>query len=99
MKLSDLTGPDAPATITVEQMGELLGLGRAAAYEAVQRGDIPSLKIGRRVLIPVPALLEMIGAKKEVTVEVPTELPELTPKAARLLLRILLDAAMKEETE
>ena len=44
-------------TISVEEVASLLGLGRTAAYEAARRGDIPSRRLGRRVLIPVPALL------------------------------------------
>ena len=31
-------------------------LGRTSIYEAVRRGDIPSLKIGSRYLIPAKAL-------------------------------------------
>ncbi|MGA2805624.1 MAG: helix-turn-helix domain-containing protein [Acidimicrobiales bacterium] len=31
-------------------------LSRAFAYEAVRRGEIPSIKIGRRVLVPTQAL-------------------------------------------
>jgi len=48
-------------TITVPEVGRLLGLGRAASYEAVTRGDIPSITIGRRKLIPVAKLLLMLG--------------------------------------
>lgn len=50
------------ATITVEEAAELLGLGRSAAYEAVRRGDLPARRLGRRILIPVPALLAWLGA-------------------------------------
>ena len=50
------------ATTTVEEVAELLGLGRSAAYEAVRRGDLPARRLGRRILIPVPALLAWLGA-------------------------------------
>ena len=49
------------ATITVEEAAGLLGLGRSAAYEAVRRGDLPSRRLGRRIVIPVPALLTWLG--------------------------------------
>jgi excisionase family DNA binding protein len=49
------------ATITVEEAAVLLGLGRSAAYEAVRRGDLPSRRLGRRIVIPVPALLNWLG--------------------------------------
>ena len=48
-------------TITVEEAGRFLGVGRAAAYESVRNGEIPSLALGRRRLVPVPALLRMLG--------------------------------------
>ena len=49
------------ATITVEEAAALLGLGRSAAYEAVRRGDLPSRRLGRRIVIPVPALMTWLG--------------------------------------
>lgn len=39
------------ATLTVEEMGEYLGIGRSAAYAAVAKGEVPSIRIGRRILI------------------------------------------------
>lgn len=50
------------ATITVPEAGELLGIGRDAAYAAANRGEIPTLRLGRRIVVPVPALLAMLGA-------------------------------------
>lgn len=41
---------------TVVEVGRLLGLSAAGAYQAVVRGDIPSLRIGRRLLIPKVAV-------------------------------------------
>lgn len=52
------------ATITVEQTAELLGLGRTAAYEAARRGEFPTRRLGRRVVVPVPALLEWLGVSQ-----------------------------------
>ena len=49
-------------TISIDETASLLGLGRTAAYEAARRGDIPSRNLGRRVIVPVPALLEWLGA-------------------------------------
>ena len=53
---------DRRITLTVEETASLLGLGRTAAYEATRRGQIPSRRLGRRVVIPVPALLEWLGS-------------------------------------
>lgn len=49
------------ATISVEQAAKVLGVGRTAAYEAARRGEFPTRKLGRRVVVPVPALLEWLG--------------------------------------
>jgi excisionase family DNA binding protein len=95
--MNDLTGPNAPATISVEQTAEILGLSRSTVYEAVKRGEIPTLNVGRRILVPVAKLLDWLGAKRELTVIVPDKPPELTPRAARALLRILMDAALRDE--
>ncbi len=49
---------------TVEEAAQLLAISRSFAYEAVQRGDIPSMRIGRRILVPKAALqrfLEQAG--------------------------------------
>jgi excisionase family DNA binding protein len=46
---------------TVEEAGALLGLGRNSSYEAVKRGDIPSIRIGRRLVVPKPAFDRMLG--------------------------------------
>jgi len=51
-----------PLVLTVEQAARLLGISRGLAYEGVRRGDIVSLRIGRRILIPRARLLELVGA-------------------------------------
>ncbi len=47
-------------TLSVPRAGQILGLGRAAAYEAAKRGEIPVITMGRRKLVPVRALEEML---------------------------------------
>ena len=54
---------DGRVTLTVEEAATLLGLGRSAAYEAARRGQLPTRRLGRRLLVPVPALLEWLGAR------------------------------------
>jgi excisionase family DNA binding protein len=52
---------EAPDVLTPEETAKLLRIGRNAAYEAIQRGDIPSVRIGRRILVPKLALQRMLG--------------------------------------
>lgn len=51
------------AVITVPEAGQLLGLPRSTAYDAAGRGEIPTIGCGRRLLVPVPAFLKMLGAE------------------------------------
>lgn len=44
------------ATLTVEEAALVLGIGRSAAYQAVARGEIPSVRVGRRILVPTASL-------------------------------------------
>ena len=39
-------------TMTVEEAAEALGISRSLAYEAVRTGQIPSVRVGTRILIP-----------------------------------------------
>lgn len=39
-------------TYSVEEGAELLGISRNSAYEAVRKGEIPTVRLGRRILIP-----------------------------------------------
>ena len=41
---------------SVTEAAKRLGLSRNLTYEAVKRGDIPSIKIGKRLLVPIAAL-------------------------------------------
>lgn len=48
-------------TYSVEEAGKILGIGRNAAYEAVKNGNISSVRIGRRVVVPMAAIERMLG--------------------------------------
>ncbi len=47
-------------TVSVPAAGQLLGLGRFAAYQAARRGEIPIVQMGRRKLVPVRALENLL---------------------------------------
>jgi excisionase family DNA binding protein len=49
-------------TLTVPEVAAQLGLSRNGAYEAVATGQIPAIRIGRRVLVPRAALERMLEA-------------------------------------
>jgi excisionase family DNA binding protein len=53
-------GRDPRLTISVEEAGQLLGISRGLAYELVSRGDIPSIRLGRRIVVPRRALDQLL---------------------------------------
>lgn len=45
---------------TGEEVAQILRVSRAYAYRLMQRGDIPTIRLGRRVLVSQTSLLEFI---------------------------------------
>ncbi len=52
---------DGRLTCSVPEAGQLLGIGRDAAYAAAERGQIPTLSLGRTLRVPLPKLLVLLG--------------------------------------
>ena len=53
---------------TVDQVAEILSISRPQAYLGVNRGEIPSIRVGKRILVPRAALEKMLasaGSKSE----------------------------------
>ena len=54
---------DAPKieclTVNVPIAGQMIGLGKSASYEAARRGDIPTIRIGGRLVVPLAKLKKM----------------------------------------
>ena len=40
-------------TRTIPETAEILGIGRNQGYEGARRGEIPTINIGRRKLVPL----------------------------------------------
>jgi len=60
-----------PLTISVSEAGDrYFGMSRGASYEAAKRGDIPTVRVGRLLRVPVRALEAMLdnaGQKSSTT--------------------------------
>ncbi|MFC1964750.1 helix-turn-helix domain-containing protein [Chloroflexota bacterium] len=52
-------------TLTVTQCAELLGIGRNSAYEAVSKGEIPVIRIGKRLLVPREGLQRLLDGRNQ----------------------------------
>lgn len=54
-----------PLTVTVEQAGVALGVGRSTAYELVHSGELKCVRLRRRIVVPVAYLAETLGVDRE----------------------------------
>lgn len=50
------------AALSVPETARFLGISRRLVYDGIARGDLPSIRVGRRVLVPRPALDAMLAA-------------------------------------
>lgn len=48
-------------TVTIVDAGRYLGIGRSGAYAAAARGELPTIKLGRRLLVPTAALRRLLA--------------------------------------
>lgn len=78
-------------TLSVPEACELLGISTWMGYELIRRDEfpVPVLRLGRRIRIPRAPLMDLLGMKADLTVELPDHPPALSPKLARLLLQII----------
>lgn len=51
---------DRPTVPIWPDAGKALGIGRSQAYAAAESGEIPTIRIGRRILVPTAALRRML---------------------------------------
>jgi excisionase family DNA binding protein len=47
--------------LTVDECAEYLGISRPQAYLGVHRGDIPHIRVGKRILVPRAALEKLLA--------------------------------------
>jgi excisionase family DNA binding protein len=46
--------------VTVTEAAEMLGISRSLAYELARTGQLPSLRLGRRLVVPRAALVSLL---------------------------------------
>lgn len=51
---------DLPLTLSVRELMPILSVGRNTAYELIRSGQIRSVRIGRRILIPKAEVLQFL---------------------------------------
>ena len=51
-----------PLTLTVEEVGQVLGIGRVKAYELANQEGFPTLRLGKRLCVPKQAFINWIDS-------------------------------------
>ena len=59
------TPPTARLLLDVREVGEALGCGKTYVYELIARGELLTVKLGRRTKIPAACLAEFVYRKIE----------------------------------
>ncbi len=66
--LQDASGMNAPAllaslgaTMRIDEAAAILGISRRSAYRAAAKAQLPTIRLGRRLLVPTASLLRLLG--------------------------------------
>jgi excisionase family DNA binding protein len=62
--MTTITHPDDTpevATMSVSAASAVVGISPAAFYRAIHKGELPSIRVGRRLLVPIAKLYELLG--------------------------------------
>lgn len=54
----------AQKVLTVPEAAKLLRIGTRSYYQAAQRGEVPAVKVGRRIVVPGAALERFLAGEK-----------------------------------
>lgn len=55
---------DEADVLTVPDVARLLKIGKNNAYELIKKGDIPAIKLGRKIIVPKNSLIEFLLDEK-----------------------------------
>ena len=50
-------------TMTIDEAGALLGIGRSLAYQLAREGKLPVIRLGKRYLVSRKAFVAMLDVK------------------------------------
>jgi len=68
-------------TYTVYEAAKVIGVSRGLAYELVRRGDLRTVHVGHRILVPRHAVREFLGLGQEQGPAPPTPTPTATSES------------------
>jgi excisionase family DNA binding protein len=50
---------------TVSEVADVLGISRTLAYDLVAKGQLPAIRLGRRIVVPAQALHALLSAASD----------------------------------
>lgn len=56
-------------TMSVTEAARILGISRTTAYECVRSGDLPSVRLGGRIVVPTQAVERLLAGGEPVNVD------------------------------
>jgi excisionase family DNA binding protein len=62
--MNDQDNVGEPLVLTPMETARLLRIGRGTVYEQIRCGAIPSIRLGRKILVPRAALIKMLEKAK-----------------------------------
>jgi len=62
--MSDQDNVSSSLVLTPTETAKLLRIGRGTVYQQIRCGAIPSIKLGRKILVPRAALMKMLEEAK-----------------------------------
>jgi excisionase family DNA binding protein len=78
-----MTGGSLRRLYTVVEAAQLLGVGRSTMYELVRRGEVASVRLGRKLLITPSTLETLLGGTPPSPAEMAEHLEPRAPRKAR----------------
>jgi excisionase family DNA binding protein len=60
--IARLAGRGERLVLSISETASLLGISRSSAYELARRGELPTMQLGRRRVVPRSALAAFVAA-------------------------------------
>ena len=61
-----LSFDELPLNLSADDVSGILGISRANAYILLQREDFPTIRIGKRIIVPRDPFLDWLGRQKAI---------------------------------
>ena len=58
---SQQSSPGTKMTVSVREAAEMIGISKAKMYELIRENEIPSIHVGKKIVIPRQALLDWLS--------------------------------------